>query len=130
MVVIDSSAMVEALVGRSPAPDLLNALRGEIDAPHLLDTEVLSVLRGLTLGGKLALNLAEDGRHDYFDFVIVRYETAMLAERVWALRHQFTAYDATYLALAEVLGAPLFTCDAKLKSDAHGVKVRVFGRTA
>jgi predicted nucleic acid-binding protein len=51
MIVVDSSAMVEALVGSEADDDLLDALQGDVHAPHLLDVEVLSVLRGLTLGG-------------------------------------------------------------------------------
>ncbi|MCL2418220.1 MAG: type II toxin-antitoxin system VapC family toxin, partial [Conexibacteraceae bacterium] len=52
-----------------------------------------------------------------------------LADRVWELRHQFTSYDACYLALAEAVGAPLFTCDAKLVGDGHDAEVMVFPRT-
>ena len=51
MIVIDASAMVEALVGRDADEELLQALSGDLDAPHLLDVEVLSVLRGLLFGG-------------------------------------------------------------------------------
>ena len=58
MIVLDASAMVEALVGRAPDEELLNALNGDVDAPHLLDVEVLSVLRGLLRGGKLAFKRA------------------------------------------------------------------------
>ena len=45
------------------------------------------------------------------------------------LRHQFTSYDATYLALAEALEAPLYTCDAKLLSSGHRARVHVLNRT-
>ena len=101
MIVVDASAMVEALVGRDSDDDLLTALAGDIDAPHLLDVEVLSVLRGLVLGGKLDPVDAVSAQRDYFAFTITRHETEPLAERIWQLRHQFTAYDASYLALAE-----------------------------
>lgn len=53
MIVIDASAMVEALVGRDVEASLLDALAGDVAAPHLLDIEVVSVLRGLVLGHKL-----------------------------------------------------------------------------
>ncbi|WP_454293653.1 hypothetical protein [Salana multivorans] len=49
MIVIDASAMVEALVGRDADDSLLTAVAGQLAAPHLLDAEVLSVLRGLTM---------------------------------------------------------------------------------
>lgn len=129
MIVIDASAMAEALVGRTPDPALLTGLSGPLNAPHLLDTEVLSVLRGLTLGGRLDRAAGEQARVHYFAFAIARFEAEPLAERIWQLRHQFTAYDASYLALAESLAAPLFTCDRKLDTAGHGARVRVFGRS-
>lgn len=116
MIVVDASAMVEALVGRDVDARLLTALSGEVHAPHLIDVEVLSVLRGLVLGGKLPASRAEEARADHFSFGLVRHEIEPLAERVWGLRHRFTAYDAAYVALAEALDAPLHTCDAKLLS--------------
>ncbi len=125
MIVIDASAMVEALVGRDADDELLNALSGDVDAPHLLDVEVLSVLRGLLLGGKLDPEAADQARLDHFAFMITRHETAPLAERIWQLRHQFTSSDASYLALAEALRAPLYTCDAKLATRGHNAQIHL-----
>ena len=59
MIVVDASAMVEVLVGGDADPALLDELAGDIAAPHVLDLEVLSVLRGLTLTGKLAPETAD-----------------------------------------------------------------------
>ena len=129
MIVLDASAMVEALIGRDVADELLGALTDGIHAPHLLDVEVMSVLRGLLLGGKLDPELAEEARRDHFAFAITRYETPPLADRVWQLRHQYTSYDAAYLALAEALEAPLYTCDAKLDSGGHHAHVRLLHQT-
>jgi predicted nucleic acid-binding protein len=129
MIVIDASAMIEALVGRNADDDLLDALHTSVHAPHLLDVEALSVLRGLALGGKLAVDAAEDARADYFALTIARYELHGLADRVWNLRRHFTTYDACYLALAEALEAPLYTCDRKLASDGHTARVLVFPGT-
>jgi predicted nucleic acid-binding protein len=53
MIIIDASAMVEALVGSQVDDELLDALQVDLHAPHLLDVEVVAVLRGLTLIGKL-----------------------------------------------------------------------------
>lgn len=125
MIVIDASAMVEALVGREPDAQLLEVLVGEVDAPHLIDVEVMSALRGLALGGKLAPAAAVTARHDHFVINITRHETRDFADRIWELRHQFTSYDACYLALAEALDAPLYTCDAKLAGPGHDADVRV-----
>jgi predicted nucleic acid-binding protein len=81
VIVVDASAMVEALVGRNADPDLLDALVGDVDAPHLLDVEVLSVLRGLLLGGKLEPSTAENARRDYLALNITRHEVSPLADR-------------------------------------------------
>ncbi|HAM45201.1 MAG TPA: VapC toxin family PIN domain ribonuclease [Propionibacteriaceae bacterium] len=119
MIVADASAIVEALVGADPSDGLLDALSGDIDAPHLLDIEVLSALRGLHLGGRITEDQANDARATYLALAINRHEAGPFAERIWQLRHQFTAYDAAYLALAEGLAAPLLTCDAKLATTGH-----------
>ena len=129
MIVIDASAMVEALVGRQVDDELLEAMVDDVHAPHLLDVEVLSVLRGLTLNGKLRQNAAEQARNDHFAFTIARYEVAGLADRVWELRNNHTTYDACYIALAEALAAPLYTCDSKLARDGHSAEVKVFPRS-
>jgi predicted nucleic acid-binding protein len=129
VIVIDASAMAEALVGRDADVELLDGLAGDVSAPHLLDVEVLSVLRGLVRAGKLEPARADEARRDHFDFTITRHAAQPLAERVWGLRHRFTSYDACYLALAEAFDAPLYTCDAKLDSAGHRADVRVFPRT-
>ena len=126
MIVIDVSAMIQVLVGRDPDPALLDGVAGDLAAPHILDVEVLSALRGMVLGGVLPLEAAESARRSYADLVIDRYEAALLADRVWALRTQYTSYDAMYLALAEGLGAPLVTCDRKLDAGGHHAEVVVY----
>lgn len=128
MIVVDASAMIEALVGREVDEALLDALAGDVAAPHILDIEVLSVLRGLELGGKLSTERASVARQDYFDLLLDRHDAGPLSERIWALRHRYTSYDAAYLALAEALDAPLHTCDAKLASGGHTALVRVHAR--
>lgn len=129
MIVIDASAMIEALVGCDADNDLFDAFQASVHAPHLLDVEVLSVLRGLTLCRKLPPDAADQARADYFALTITRYEIHGLADRVWGLRRNYTTYDACYLALAEALDAPLYTCDHKLTSDGHRAKIFTFPRT-
>lgn len=125
MIVVDASAVVEALVGQPADESLLDALCGDVHAPHILDVEVLSALRGLSLGGRLGAQAAERAWQDYIAFSIVRHEAMPLAERIWQLRHQFTSYDASYLALAEALRAPLYSCDGKLATGGHHAAVEV-----
>lgn len=84
---------------------------------------------GSPLAGKLKLQAAEQARSDYFAFTIARYELSGLAERVWALRQNYTTYDACYVALAEALDTPRYTCDRKLASAGHSAEVLVFPRT-
>ena len=90
MIVVDASAMVEALVGRAPDPRLFELLGGDLHAPHLIDVEVTSVLRGFSLGGRVGIDTAENARLDLAGLDVVRHEFAPFADRVWALRHQFT----------------------------------------
>lgn len=129
MIVLDASAMVEALVGMTPSDELLGLLEGDIHAPHLLDVEVASVLRGLELARVIAPERTQQALDDYWSFTIARHEFEPLGGRVWELRHQFTAYDASYMALAEILECPLVTCDRKVRTTGHRADVRLMSRT-
>jgi len=116
VLVVDTSAVVAALVARPPNQALVDRLGadGDLHAPHLLDVELLHVLRGLVLAGQLSEDRAADARADFTDLTVVRYGHAPLADRAWELRNNLTAYDATFVALAEALNVPLVTCDARL----------------
>lgn len=117
MIVVDASAMVESLIAAAPAPELLSLVATQtLAAPNLLDVEVLSALRGLELRRTLDPGEAKDAQVTYFALTIQRFEIAPLAERIWSLRHNVSAYDASYIALAEAIDAPLLTCDARLGS--------------
>ena len=94
---------------------------------HLIDTEVLHALRRMTMNGAISDERAMDARSDFADLTLVRYPHQPLSDRVWALRHNLTAYDATFIALAETLDAPLITCDARLASaPGHTARVELF----
>lgn len=125
MIVVDTSAMVAALVGDDVDAALLDSLAGPVHAPHQLDVDVISVLTGLVRGGKLSAAQAAAARDNLFALELVRHELGPLAERVWELSHQFAANDAAYLALAEALRAPLHTCDAMLATPGHAAVVVV-----
>jgi predicted nucleic acid-binding protein len=121
--VVDTSIIVRLLLA-TKGDDLLRqrligAGRG-LHAPAHLDTEVLSAIRGLLTAGKIPKDRARRMVGQLNALRIVRHETAPLGWRILALRHDFTAYDAAYVALAEALGQPLLTCDAKFAKAPPG----------
>lgn len=133
MLVVDTSAVLEALAARDPAPGLLERLAGDGDlhGPHLVDTELLHALRRMTRVGAISAERAADTRADFAELRLVRYPHRPLSDRVWELRHNLTAYDATFVALAEMLGAPLVTCDARVASaPGHTARVELFAASA
>ncbi len=129
MIVVDTSAVVAALVGR-PAPGGLIvrlSTAGELHAPHLLDVEFLHALRRLVLTGEISAPRADAARRDAADLTIIRYPHHPLLDRMWGLRHDVTPYDASFLALAEALDAPLVTCDRHLaRSAGHRARTELF----
>jgi len=132
MLVVDTTAVVEVIAGRTPPEHLVARLAGDGDlhAPHLIDVEVLHVLRRLVQLGALSGDRAHEARMDFADLVVLRYPHAPLADRAWELRDNLTAYDAMFVALAEALGVPLVTCDAKLAAaPAHGARVELYATT-
>jgi predicted nucleic acid-binding protein len=99
--------------------------RGEtLHAPHLLDVEVLHALRRAARGGTIDTRTAGRAIRRLRSLRLTKYPHGPLLRRVWQLREHLTAYDATYVALAERLGARLVTRDARL-SRAPGIRVRV-----
>jgi len=130
VLVVDTSAVVDALAGRPPDERLLARLSadGDLHAPHLLDVELLHTLRRLVAAGHLSEDRAADARADFADLTIVRYEHGFLADRIWELRHNLTAYDAAFVSLSETLDVPLVTCDRRLASaPGHRAQVELFG---
>lgn len=114
---LDASAILEVLLSTPAAPSVYGRLsvNGEtLHAPHLLDLEVLQVLRRYCSNGEITLHRAEQAVADYFDLPIMRYAHDIFAFRIWELRQNLTAHDGAYVALAEALSAPLITRDRKL----------------
>jgi predicted nucleic acid-binding protein len=129
VLVVDTSAVLAALLARDPAHGLVERLAadGDLHAPHLLDVELLHALRRLVGTAAISHERAIDARSDFDDLALTRYPHHELADRIWELRHNVTAYDATFIALAEALDTPLVTCDASLASaPAHGARVDLF----
>lgn len=131
MIVVDASAMVDAVAGDAPDPALLALLTEEpLHAPSLLDYEVTSAFRGHALAGKLSDLRLSQAVDDYTAFRVERHSMTGVLGDILDMRHNFTAYDAAYAVLALALEAPLATCDAKLMAAASvGVEVRLFAPT-
>lgn len=110
MIVVDASAVIDVLVGEPNLP-LVQRLQDEPvwHAPHLLDVEVHHVLRRLEARGDLTTDQVDEARRNFHDLMIDRYPHHPLSDRVWELRTALSAYDATYVALAEALDASLVT---------------------
>lgn len=128
-VVVDSSVVVERLIGRPVDAALAERLRGDVEfhAPHLIDVEVLHVLRRLVGRGALSADRAADGRRDLAELLIERYPHGALVDRAWDLRVNLTAYDAVYVALAEALDAVLLTRDTRIAgAPGHLARVEVY----
>lgn len=83
-------------------------------APDLAKVEVLSVLRRLVLNGSLGRSHAEDAVANLLALPITAFPAQAFLKRCWELRDNVTSYDASYVALAETLGCPLLTADARL----------------
>ena len=128
MIVVDCSVVVDALRGVADTVDLRSRLVDEeLHAPSLLDYEVLSTVRGLTLGRQLEVVRAHDLLTDFDDLPVRRWAPAdELRRRAFDLRDAVSAYDAAYVVLAEALDCPLVTRDARLgRSRGHGARIEV-----
>ena len=126
--VVDTSALMEFLVGANPDRELVQRLLTSTSAaPQLLTAESLHVLRKLVLRGLLTEEQAKEALDNLLDVPIALIDHPPLARRAWELRHMASAYDALYLALAEQLEVPLVTCDARLAgASGHQADVEVY----
>ena len=115
---VDASAALSALLNDGPAR---RALGGErLPAPHLIDPEVAGGLRRRVAAGKLQAHTGWTALDTWRRLGVTRYPVVGLLDRVWQLRDNLSAYDASYIALAELLDCSLLTADARL-SRAPGI---------
>ena len=127
MIVLDASVVVELLTNGVLADSIRNELTGRDDSfvvPHLIDIEVMSALRRLA-GPQIDSHRSGQSLAGLAALPAERYAHTPLIGRIWELRHNFTAYDAAYIALAEATGAVLYTCDENLRSG-HRARVVLF----
>lgn len=132
MIVVDASVITDFLLGRSEAVTVMEAeLAGRehesLHAPELIEPETLNALRRLVRQRRVTHQRAGEAIGDLARARLIRYPHAPLRPRVWALRDTLTAYDASYLALAEAMEDPvLLTGDPGLARAAR----RSLGRDA
>ena len=122
MIVADASAVLEVLRHTHAGEAIETTLFGvgqTLHAPHLIDLEIVQVIRRFVANGAIKEDRGRAMIRDLADIAIRRYPHDVLLPRVWELRGNLSAYDAVYVALAELLDAPLLTRDRRL-ADAAG----------
>jgi predicted nucleic acid-binding protein len=116
MLVVDASCVAEVVLAGPDADPVRARLEGEPEqaAPHLVDAEVLGVVRRAHLRGELDRTAADQAIDDLGSWPATRVDHRPLLERAWQLRNSLSAPDALYVALAEALDATLLTLDRRL----------------
>ncbi|NLH87590.1 MAG: type II toxin-antitoxin system VapC family toxin [Firmicutes bacterium] len=122
-VCVDASLVVKWLVDEPDSHRALALLEEwivqgtRLIAPSLLDYEVGSVLRKLAARGVLPIDSARERLHLYEALDIELLSPPFIIRRAWELSvgyGLYTVYDASYVALAELTGTRLYTCDGAL----------------
>lgn len=129
MIVLDASAAVEWLL-QTPAGQRIEerifSRHQTLHTVHLLDVEFAQVLRRLVRERTITPRRADEAIQDLTALRIVRYAPVLLLPRIWRLRQNLSAYDASYVALAEELQAPLITRDRRLAAaSGHSAEIEV-----
>ncbi|HET9894322.1 MAG TPA: type II toxin-antitoxin system VapC family toxin [Streptosporangiaceae bacterium] len=128
---MDCSAVVELLVAKTQAGEsIADRLAGSqiLYAPYILDGEVISALLGLKRGRKITEREADAALANYRAFPVKRQDVLPLWPQLKRLHLSLSAYDAQYVALAEVFDVPLVTADARIaRSGAARCAIEVFG---
>ena len=109
---MDASAAVLGLLNDGPARAAL--AEEAIVCPHLADSEIVHALRSQVRRGALDGSVAERALGVWARLGLERVAVSGLLGRIWELRENLSAYDATYVAVAETLDTPLLTADARL----------------
>jgi predicted nucleic acid-binding protein len=128
MIVLDASVVVELLTNGPLADSIRRDLSRRDEScivPHLIDVEVMSALRRMVAGQRPGAHRSDEFLAALAALPAERYAHTPLIGRIWELRHNFTAYDATYIALAEATNATLCTSDEKL-CKGHRARVVLF----
>ncbi len=113
MIVLDASAIIEFILRANGVPTVADAILSadHIAVPMVTDFEVLNALRKEVQKNIVPVQRAKEAVVLYLDMNLFRYNTGLLVDRIWQLRDNLTSYDASYVALAEMLNCPLYTRD-------------------
>ena len=117
MIIVDASVLANAIADdRADGDRARSEMRsaGDLAAPDLVDVDTVAVLRRRWLAGSLTARRFRTGIEDLEVLELERYPTLPLMRRAYELRHNLTAYDASYIALAELLSCDLLTADRRL----------------
>ncbi|HEX6900531.1 MAG TPA: type II toxin-antitoxin system VapC family toxin [Thermoanaerobaculia bacterium] len=130
MIVLDASAAVEILLKTSASVPIVERILGRkvpLHAPYLIDLEVAQILRRFVAREGLPSERARQALEDLARLPLDRFPHLSLLPRIWQLRENLTAYDASYVALAETLDATLLTRDGRIaRAPGHAARVEVF----
>jgi len=116
MLVVDASCLAEVVLAGPDAEPVRVRLANDPEqaAPHLVDAEVLGVVRRAHLRGELDGTAAGQAIEDLEAWPATRVDHRPLLARAWQLRHALSAPDALYVALAEMLDVSLLTLDRRV----------------
>lgn len=112
MIVVDASAAISALLNAGPARQALGTER--LHVPHLIDSEIANALRRSVMSSRIESGDAWAALDRWRQLGLSRYAVFPLLGRIWELRENLSAYDASYVALAESVGCALLTADVRL----------------
>jgi predicted nucleic acid-binding protein len=125
-IVCDASALVALLLDNgSDGQWVTEAITGsDFAAPNLVEFESANIIRRHELAGLVSADQAAQAHADLLDLTIEQWPYELLAARAWELRHNLSSYDASYVALAELIGAVLVTLDERI-GGAPGLRCTV-----
>jgi predicted nucleic acid-binding protein len=130
LLVVDASCLFEVVADTPRAGAIAARLAADVDhaAPHVIDVEVMGVIRAQYLRGRLDNTAAGQAVADLRDWPGERFGHQWLLERAWQLRNSVRGWDAFYVALAEAFDATLLTLDARLaRAEGPTCRIEVFG---
>ena len=116
MLIVDASCLYEVVADTARSEQVRARLSLDTDqaAPHVIDAEVLGIIRRDLMLGRLDHTAANQAVDDLREWPAERFGHRMLLDRAWDLRDRVRTWDGLYVALAEALDGTLLTLDQRL----------------